>query len=84
MRCPACRKLFTVKLENRSTKAHAPLCLPTRIANAHWVDDTYAGTNRRMNSRQFAPTQAALPAMIPPSRPFPDEQLREPMPARIC
>jgi hypothetical protein len=77
-RCPACHKLFTVKLENRNTKAHAPLFLPTRIANAHWVDDVYAGTNRRRNSRQSTSTQAALPAPKPPSRPFPDKQLSEP------
>lgn len=81
-RCPACHKLFTVKLESRSTKAHAPLCRPTRIANAHWVDDIYAGKNRRRNSRQYASTQAALPATIPVSRPFRNEELPKRMQGR--
>jgi hypothetical protein len=46
-RCPACLKLFTIKLEESRTVAPAPANVPGWITNPNWVDDIYAGTCRQ-------------------------------------
>jgi hypothetical protein len=48
-RCPACKKLFTIMLEDNCIEHPRSTYCFTGTDNPNWIDDVYAGTRRRRN-----------------------------------
>lgn len=67
-RCPVCHKLFTVKLDDGHQAQEAMIDWLNSGTNPNWVDDVYAGTNRRSKAQPDAREPISLPATIPARR----------------
>jgi hypothetical protein len=75
-RCPACLKLFTIMLEDSSAVAPPSASVPGWISNPNWIDDIYAGTNRRKRARQGSTT--SITPLAATSHRDPQEKRTEP------
>jgi hypothetical protein len=76
-RCPACLKLFTVKLEKSRTAASASVSAPGWITNPNWVDDIYAGTIRRKTYTPNTSDPLVLPGKESSGRSSSDDHSRD-------